>query len=98
MPASTSAYDEAMSLTAKLHPDRFTAMSPKMTALIGYVLGEQWPEPGINWKFVSADGYTTTDADFLGDAADLDRNIRELLIAPQLLATSDRIFPACFAH
>jgi hypothetical protein len=40
MPSSTSAYDEAMSLTAKLHPDRFTAMSPKMTAIIAYVLGE----------------------------------------------------------
>ncbi len=36
-----------MSLTEKLHPDRFTAMSPKMTAIIAYVLGEEWTEPHI---------------------------------------------------
>lgn len=81
MPWSTSAYDEAMSLTAKLHPDRFTAMSPKMTAIIAYVLGEAWTDPHIGWMSVSSDGYATTDSDFLGDAADLDRNIRKLLIA-----------------
>ena len=33
---------------------------------------------------MSSDGYVTTDADFLGDAADLDRNIRKLLIAAGL--------------
>ncbi len=31
-----------------------------------------------------SDGYVTTDADFLGDSADLDRNIRKLLIAAGL--------------
>ena len=66
-----SAYDWAMSLTAKLHPDRFTEMSPKMTAIIAYVLGEEWTDPQIAWMSVSSDGYVTTDADFLGDAADL---------------------------
>lgn len=45
-----------MSLTAKLHPDRFTAMSPKMTAIIAYVLGEEWTDPQIGWMSVSSDG------------------------------------------
>ena len=35
------------SLAPKLHPDRFTAMSPLMAAIVAYVLGESWTEPGI---------------------------------------------------
>jgi hypothetical protein len=84
MPSSTSAYDEAMSLTANLHPNRLTAMSPKMTTIIADVVGEEWTDPQIGWLSVSSDGYATTDSDFPGDAADLDRNIRKLLIAAQL--------------
>jgi len=57
----------------------FTEISPKMTAIIAYVLGEEWPDPQIGWMSVSSDGYVTTDADFYGDAADLDRNIRKLV-------------------
>ena len=93
-----SAYDWAMSLTAKLHPDRFTEMSPKMTAIIAYVLGEEWTDPQIAWMSVSSDGYVTTDADFLGDAADLDRNIRKLLIAAGLCPTSARSSRGCSAN
>ena len=96
MPSSTSAYDEAMSLTAKLHPDRFTAMSPKMTAIIAFVLGEEWTDPQIGWMSVSSDGYATTDSDFLGDAADLDRNIRKLLIAAQLSPDERQEFARLF--
>ena len=47
-------------------------------------MGEEWTDPQIAWMSVSSDGYVTTDADFLGDAADLDRNIRKLLIAAGL--------------
>lgn len=71
-------------LSDKLHPDRFTEMSGKMAAIVAYVLGEEWTDPAIQWMSVSSDGYVTTDADFLGDAADLDRNLRKLLIAAQL--------------
>lgn len=73
-----------MSIAEKLHPDRFTAMSPKMTAIVAYVLGEHWTEPEIRWMSVSSDGYVTTDSDFIGDASDLNRNLRKLLIAAQL--------------
>lgn len=31
------AYDWFMSLADKLHPDRCTALSPKMTAIVAYV-------------------------------------------------------------
>lgn len=35
------------SLPDKLHPSRFTEMSPFMAAIVGYVLGESWTTPGI---------------------------------------------------
>lgn len=34
-------------LAQKLHPDRFTEMSPFMAAIVGYVLGESWTNPAI---------------------------------------------------
>lgn len=34
-------------LAEKLHPRRFTEMSPFMTAIVAYVLGESWTEPHI---------------------------------------------------
>lgn len=34
-------------LAQKLHPDRFTEMSPFMAAIAGYVLGESWTDPAI---------------------------------------------------
>ena len=36
-----------MSLTEKLHPARFSEMSPLMAAIVGYVLGESFTEPTI---------------------------------------------------
>ncbi|NOT00468.1 MAG: hypothetical protein HOP29_07550 [Phycisphaerales bacterium] len=34
-------------LAQKLHPDRFTEMSPFMAAIVGYVLGETLTDPAI---------------------------------------------------
>lgn len=34
-------------LTEKLHPSRFSEMSPFMAAIVAYVLGEAWTEPAI---------------------------------------------------
>ena len=34
-------------LGEKLHPGRFTEMSPFMTAIVAYVLGESWTDPAI---------------------------------------------------
>jgi hypothetical protein len=63
-----------MSVANKLHPDRFPAMSGKMAAIVGYILGESWTEPDISALSVTSDGFVTTEAEFLGEAADLDRN------------------------
>ena len=67
-----------------LHPRRFSAMSPKMTAIVAYVLGEHWTEPEIAWLSVTADGHVVSDAHFLGAAEDLDRNVGNLLDAAEL--------------
>lgn len=36
-----------IALADKLHPDRYSAMSGKMAAIVGYILGESWTEPVI---------------------------------------------------
>lgn len=68
-----------MSLAEKLHPDRFSAMSGRMAAIVGHVIGEDWTEPRIGWLSVSSDGYISTEDTLIGEAADLDRNILSLL-------------------
>jgi hypothetical protein len=50
----------------------------------------------IGWMPVASEGYVTTDSDFLGDAADLDRNIRKLLIAAQLSPDERQEFACLF--
>ena len=73
-----------MTLTDKLHPDRFSAMSGKMAAIVGYILGESWTEPEIAALSVTSDGFVLTDAEFFGEAADLDRNLLNLLVAAEV--------------
>lgn len=34
-------------LAKKLHPDRFTEMSPLMAAIVAYVLDESWTDPAV---------------------------------------------------
>ena len=75
---------DGMSLADKLRPDRFTEMSGRMAAIVGYILDEAWTEPAIIALSVTSDGFVTTDAEFLGEAADLDRNLLNLLVAAGL--------------
>jgi hypothetical protein len=82
--ATAKGYGLPVSIADKLHPDRFTAMSGKMAAIIAYVLGEAWTEPEITALSVTSDGFITTDSEFLGDASDLDRNILNVLLAAGL--------------
>lgn len=75
-----------MTLASKLHPDRFSAMSGKMAAIVAYILGESWTEPEIAALSVTSDGFVLTDAEFFGEAADLDRNLLNLLVAAEATA------------
>ncbi len=83
-PPTGVVYRSRVPLAEKLHPDRFTDMSGKMTAIVAYVLGESWTEPEITALSVTSDGFVTTDAEFMGEAADLDRNLLNLLVAAGL--------------
>jgi hypothetical protein len=73
-----------MTLADKLRPDRFSAMSGRMAAIVGYILNEPWTEPAIAALSVTTDGYVTTESEFFGEAADLDRNLLNLFIAADL--------------
>ncbi len=77
-------YRSSMSLAEKLHPDRFTDMSGRRAAIVAYVIGEPWTEPAITALSVTSDGFVTTEAEFMGEAADLDRNLLNLLVAAEL--------------
>jgi hypothetical protein len=55
-----------------------------MAAIVGYVLGESWTEPAIAALSVNSDRFVLTDAEFFGEAADLDRNLLNLLIAAEV--------------
>ena len=59
-------------------------MSGKMAAIVAFGLDEPWTEPPIRALSVTSDGCVITDSDFLGEAADLDRNLLNLLIAADL--------------
>jgi hypothetical protein len=61
-------------LVAKLHPSVFKT-SPKMTAILGYLLDQEWTSPQIVSMAITSDGFLVTDGDFFGDAESLDRNL-----------------------
>lgn len=75
-------------LAQKLHPDRFTAMSPKMAAIVGYILGEAWTEPTIEDLNITSDEFvvalTSVGDDIIGSASDLERNLFNLIKAAEL--------------
>ena len=80
----TACYGGPVTLASKLHPERFTDMSGKMAAIVGHILGESWTEPAIAALSVTSDGFVTTESEFMGEAADLDRNLLNLLVAAEL--------------
>jgi hypothetical protein len=61
-------------------------MSGKMAAIVAYILGESWTEPEIAAPSVTSDGFVLTDAEFFGEAADLDRNLLNLLVPAEATA------------
>lgn len=78
-------------LVAKLHPDRFTEMSGKMAAVVGYILDERFTEPAISELVVTSDGFVLArtegivgDDEIVGTEADLDRNLLDLISAAGL--------------
>jgi len=78
-------------LTEKLHPSRFSEMSPFMAAIVGYVLGEHFTTPEIeelavseqeNLVYIRPEGSSGFDG--MESLEDLRRNWNTLLDAAEL--------------
>lgn len=74
----------ADSLRKKLHPSRFTDMSPRMAAYVAYLLHVEWTKPTIGSIAVTSDGFMIVDGDFHGSVSDFDRNLQSLCDAAGL--------------
>jgi hypothetical protein len=86
-------------LVAKLRPDRFTAMSGRMAAIVGYVLEERLSDPAISELVVTSDGFVLAQAEgtvganeMIGTEVDLNRNLLDLVEAAGLTADEIREF------
>jgi hypothetical protein len=78
-------------LVAKLRPDRFSAISGKMAAIVGYILDESFTDPPISELVVTSDGFVLAQSegevganDMIGSEADLNRNLLDLIAAAGL--------------
>jgi len=86
-------------LVEKLRPDRFTAMSGKMAAIVGYILDERFSDPAISELVVTSDGFVLAQTegevganDMIGKEADLNRNLLALIEAAGLSEDEIREF------
>ena len=86
-------------LIDKLRPDRFTAMSGKMAAIVGYILDERFSEPAISELIVTSDGFVLAQREgevganeMIGEEADLNRNLLTLIEAAGLTEDEVREF------
>ncbi len=97
--------DVAGLLAAKLDPRRFTAMSPKMAAIVGFILDEEFTSPRIAEIIITSDGVVLArdenDCGYnnvLGAIDQLRDNWSRLLDAADLDTTermlADRLFTA----
>lgn len=78
-------------LIDKLRPDRFSAMSGRMAAIVGYILDERFSDPAISELVVTSDGFVLAQTegevganDMIGEEADLNRNLLTLIEAAGL--------------
>jgi hypothetical protein len=78
-------------LAAKLRPERFTEMSGKMAAIVGYILDEPFSEPAISELVVTADGFVLAEREgqpgtneMFGTEVELNRNLLDLVAAAGL--------------
>ena len=96
-------------LTAKLHPSRFSAMSPKMGSIVAYILGKEWVKPQVNSLMVTSDGFVLAQVKgdiglnhLIGAESDLARNWDELLkcagLGPDEYTLAEKLFSERVRH
>jgi hypothetical protein len=81
-----------------LNPERFTDMSGKMAAIVGYMLGEYFTEPHFDEMIITSDGCVLARLhgdcgcnEFIGDEEDLNTNWNNLIHIPELNLTPEEI-------
>jgi hypothetical protein len=86
-------------LIDKLRPDRYTAMSGRMAAIVGYILEERFTDPAISELVVTSDGFVLAQGEgevganeMIGEEADLNRNLLTLIEAAGLTEDEVREF------
>lgn len=84
-------------LEEKLNPRRFSNMSSKMAALVGWILAEEYTNPSIAELVVTSDGYLmariTNDTGFnhlIGKMSDFEHNVNNLLSCTPDLTDKDK--------
>jgi len=93
-----------MSLKEKLHPKQFSAMSGKMAAIVGYVVGEQFTDPELAEIAITSDGFVlgrrSDDCglnEWIGSVSDLECNIASLLEAAGLTKQEKAEWQRCYS-
>ena len=83
-------------LAVKLHPARFSAMSPKMASIVAYIIGQEWVTPAVNGLSITSDGFVLASVKgdcgfnhFIGTKADMRVNWGNMLCAATDLATDE---------
>lgn len=76
--------DTKKSLVTKLHPARYSDMSPKMAAILSGVLGTDWATPVLHHMPITSDGHLMTSRGHFGSAVDLERNVYNLIQVAEL--------------
>lgn len=82
----------SQTLVKKLNPNRFTAMSGKMAAMLGYVLSVEWTQPAIREINITSDGFLVSEGDFLGGVDEWKDNLERLFKAAELTAKERNFF------
>jgi hypothetical protein len=79
------------SLERKLNPNRFTAMSGKMAAIVGCILGVQYTDPQLVELCLTCDDYVLGRREgdcganeWIGSGDDLRNNLNRLIEAAEL--------------
>ena len=80
---------------AKFHPGRFPNMSPKMAAITGFLLGQEYTTPQIVGMVVTSDKFVLAQTkgdyghnEFIGTYEDLEKNWHSLV---DLIFESDEL-------
>lgn len=89
---------DTVSLTEKLHPDRFPNMSDNMAAVVGFFMNKEYTTPSIESLLITSDGLCLARAagdighnDLIGTRDELESNWRGL-VGMGLLSEEEEVY------